>query len=58
MVAYAKPQKGRKKKAKGLRVERDQIRFINLIFEIWQVVTFRKGRRRRDVPYVACSRDE
>ena len=33
-----------------LRGERDQTKFIDLGFESWQVVRFRKARRRRDVP--------
>ena len=40
MVAYTKPQKV--KKEERLRVERDQIKFIDLRFERWQVVGFRK----------------
>ena len=43
--------KGRKKeKSERLRGERDQIKFIDLGFEIWQVVRFRKARGRQDVP--------
>ena len=33
-----------------LRGERDQIKFIHLGFERWQVVRFRKARGRQDVP--------
>ena len=50
MVAYAKPQKGKKEESGRLRVERDQIKFIDLRFERWQVITFRKARGRQDVP--------
>ena len=57
MVAYAKLQKGRKKKAKGLE-ERDQIKFIDLRFERWQVIRFRTARRRQHLPQIACSWDE
>ena len=32
--------------------ERDQIKFIELRFERWQVVRFRKAGRRQDVSYV------
>ena len=32
------------------RGERDQIKFIDLRFERWQVVGFRKARGRQDVP--------
>ena len=41
------PNKGRKKvESKQLRGERDQIKFIDLRFERWQVVGLRKARRR------------
>ena len=42
MVAYTKPQQRKKEESKRLRVERDQIKFIDLRFERWQVVRFRK----------------
>ena len=45
MVAYAKPQQGMKEESKRLRGERDQIKFIDLRFEEWQVVKFRKARK-------------
>ena len=38
----------RKRKAKS--GERDQIKFIDLGFERWQVVGLRNARRRQDVP--------
>ena len=38
----------RKRKAK--RRERDQIKFIDLRLERWQVVRFREARRRQGVP--------
>ena len=41
---------GRKKKAKKLKEEGDQIKFIDLGVERWQVVRFRKARGRQDVP--------
>ena len=47
MVAYIKPQQRRKEESERLRGERDQIKFIDLRFERWQVVRFRKARRRR-----------
>ena len=50
MVAYAKPQKWKKEDSERLRGERDQIKFIGLRCERWQVVRFRKARRRQDVP--------
>ena len=58
MVAYTKPQQRTKEENERLRGERDQIIFIDLGFERWQVVRFRKARRRQDVPYITCSRDE
>ena len=53
MVVYTKPQQRKKEENEQLRGERDQIKFIGLRFERWQVVRFRKGRRRQDVPQVA-----
>ena len=58
MVAYTKPQQRKKEESERLRGERDQIKFIDLGFERWQVVRFRKGRGGQDVPYAVCSRDE
>ena len=49
MVAYAKPQQKKKAESKWLRVEGDQIKFIDLRLERWQVVRFRKARR-QDIP--------
>ena len=49
MVAYTKPQQWKKEGSEMLRGEGDQIKFINLRFEIWQVVGFMKGRR-QEVP--------
>ena len=50
----------KKKEESGrLRGERDQITFIDLRFERWQVVRFRKARRRQYyVLHIACSRYE
>ena len=45
MVAYTKPQQRGKEEGKKLRGEREQIKFIDLIFERWQVVGLRKARR-------------
>ena len=39
MVAYANPQQRTKEGSEGLRGEREKIKFINLGFEIWQVVS-------------------
>ena len=50
MVAYTKPQPRKKEESKKLRGERDQIKFIDLRFEKWLVVRFRKARRRQEVP--------
>ena len=49
MVAYTKPQRRKKEESEGLRGERGQIKFIDLGFEIWQVVRFRKARGRHEV---------
>ena len=50
MVAYTKPQQRKKEESERLRGERDQIKFIDLGFERWQIVGLRKARRRQDVP--------
>ena len=44
------PQQRKKEESKRLRGERDQIKFIDLGFERWQVVRFRKARGRRSAP--------
>ena len=44
MVDYTKPQQRKKDESKRLRGERDQIEFIDLRFETWQVVGFKKER--------------
>ena len=48
-MAYTKPQLRKKEENKRLRGERDQVKFIDLGFERWQVVRFRKARRRQEV---------
>ena len=48
MVAYTKPQERKKEESEQLIEERDKIKFIDLGFERWQVVRFRKTRRRQD----------
>ena len=58
MVAYAKPQQRKKEEGEKPRGERDQIKFIDLRFERWQVVGLRKARRRQDVPCIAYLWDE
>ena len=50
MLAYKKRQRRKKEESEQLRGERDQIWFIDLRFERWQVVGFGKGRARQDVP--------
>ena len=50
MVAYTKPQQRKKEESERLRGERDQIKFIDLRFERWQVLRCRKARRRQDAP--------
>ena len=44
------PQQRKEEESERLRGERDQIKFIDLGFERWQVVGLRKARRRQDVP--------
>ena len=58
MKAYTKPQQRKKEESQRLRGERDQIKFIDLRFERWQVASFRKASRRQDVPSIACFWDE
>ena len=50
MVTYAKPPHMKKEESEQLRGEREKIKFIDPRFERWQVVRFRKARRRQDVP--------
>ena len=45
-----KPQQRKKEESERLRVENDQIKFIDLRVDGWQAVRFRKARRRQDVP--------
>ena len=47
-MAYTEPQQRRKEENERLRGEKDQI--IDLKLERWQVVRFRKARRKQDVP--------
>ena len=49
MVAYTKPQQKKREESEWLRGERDRIKFIDLRFDGWQVLRFRKARR-QDVP--------
>ena len=50
MVAYTKPQQWKKEESERLRGGRDQIKFIDLGFERWQVARFKKARGKLDVP--------
>ena len=50
MVANTKPQQRKNEENERLRGERDQIQFIDLRFDRWQVVRFRKVRRREYLP--------
>ena len=49
MVAYTKPHQRKKEESEKQRGKRDQIKFIDLRFERWQVVGFRAGRKEQDV---------
>ena len=48
LVAYTKPQQRKKEESERLRGDRDEVKFIDLGFERWQVARFRKARRRHD----------
>ena len=50
MVAYTKSQQRKKEESERLRLKRDQIKFIDLGFERWQVVRFREARGGQDFP--------
>ena len=53
-----KPQQLKKEESERLRREGDQIKFIDLRFDRWQVAGFRKARKRQDVSQIARSSDE
>ena len=55
---YNASKKEERRKRKAKRRERDQVKLIDVRFERWQVVRFRKARGRQDVPKIACSWDE
>ena len=44
MAAYTKRIQRKKEESERLRGERDQIKFIDLRFERWQVLRFRKAK--------------
>ena len=46
MVAYTMPEQRKKEESEWLRGERDQIKFIDIEFERWHIVGFRKARGR------------
>ena len=46
-MAYTMPQQRKKEESERLRGESDQIKFIHLRFERWQVVGFRKEGERK-----------
>ena len=48
--APTKKERRRRKAKRREREKSDQIKFISLRFEIWQVVKRMKARRRQDVP--------
>ena len=50
MASYTKPQQWKKEESERLRGGGDQIKFVDLSYERWQVVGLRKARRRQDVP--------
>ena len=47
MVAYTKSQRWKKEESVRLRGGRDQIKFIDLRLERWQVAGFGKGRKKK-----------
>lgn len=51
MKGHGGPYKTRTmKESERLSGEEDEIEFIDLLFERWPVLRFRKGRGRQDVP--------
>ena len=49
MMVYTKPQQRKKDECKKAKRRERWIKFIDLRFERWQVVGFRKARSRQDV---------
>ena len=49
-MAYTMPQQRKKEESERQRGDIYHVRFIDLGFERWQVVRFRKARGRQDVP--------
>ena len=52
---YQAPTMVERRKRKAKRRERDQMKFIDLRFEIVRVPTSRKARGRQNVPLIKCS---
>ena len=50
MAAYKKPQQWKKEGSERLRGEGDQIKLIDLRFKKWQIVGFKKARKRQYFP--------
>ena len=57
-MAYTKPQQRKKEESKRLGGERYQIKFIDLGFERWQVVIFRKAREIRSSLLILDLKDD
>ena len=49
---YKAPSKEGRGKRRAKRSERDLIKFSDLRYEIWQVVRFKKARRRQEFPQI------
>ena len=49
MTIYAKPRQWKKEDIERLRGERAKIKFIDLRFERWQAVGFRKASRKQSL---------
>ena len=58
MATYTKPHQRKKEESERLRGERDQIKFINLRFERWQVVRFRKEEEGKAFHHVLGMNDD
>ena len=54
MVAYTKPQQRKKEESERPRGERDQIKFIDLRFERWQVIRFIKQKTCDEMKACKC----
>ena len=45
-MAYTKPQQRKKEENERIKVERDQIKFIDLGFERWQVCKIQESKKK------------